>query len=279
MQGTIEFIKAELAPFYPESEIGSFVRLILEHTCKITYTDIIIQKSIQVKKEDSEKISQMVKRLQKQEPIQYILGETEFYGLNFIVSPVVLIPRPETEELVDWILKSYLKQHPEILDIGTGSGCIPVSIKYNLPTSKVHAIDISTEAISIARKNAFQNNVKVNFERRDILNWGNYKWQEYDVIVSNPPYVRESEKAGINQNVLGYEPEDALFVEDSNPLVFYIAIAEFALEYLKKDGFLFFEINEALGKETVGLLETNGWKGIELKKDLSGKDRMIKAIR
>lgn len=279
MQETIKLIKTELAPFYEESEVISFVRLILEYSCNISYQDIVLKKKFEVNPKAAKKIGRIIEKLKTLEPIQYILGETEFYNLKFKVNPAVLIPRPETEELVEWILNSVENDKSAILDIGTGSGCIPISLKHNLPKLDVSAIDISEKAIEIAKTNALENNVEIALERRDILNWKEYEWKEYDIIVSNPPYVRELEKEQMNKNVLDFEPANALFVEDSEPLLFYSIIADFAQSYLKKDGLIYFEINEAFGEATKEVLLDKGFNNVVLKKDLSGKDRMIKAIK
>jgi release factor glutamine methyltransferase len=219
-------------------------------------------------------------KLKKEIPIQYILGETEFFDLKFKVNNKVLIPRPETEELIEWVLKnSKLKTQNSklnILDIGTGSGCIAISLAKNLPNAEVYAIDISSEAIKIAQKNAEINKVSVNFIETDILKIEELQYT-FDIIVSNPPYVRELEKEKMHQNVLANEPHLALFVENDNPLLFYDKIADLAKSYLTKNGNLYFEINQYLGKETVDLLKSKGFNTIELKKDLFDVDRMIKA--
>jgi len=279
MQETIKLIKTELAPFYGESEVNSFVRLILENTCNMTYQDIVLKKEIIVSCENAKKIRRIIEKLKSHEPIQYILGKTEFYNLKFKVNPAVLIPRPETEELVDWILKSIPNKKSDIIDIGTGSGCIPISLKHNLPKLDVSAVDISEKAIKVAKSNALENNVEIAFETKDILKWQEFIWTKYDIIVSNPPYVRKLEKEQMNKNVLDFEPANALFVEDSKPLLFYSTIADFAQTYLKKDGLLYFEINEAFGEATKEVLLNKGFKKVIIKKDLSGKDRMIKAYK
>ena len=224
----------------------------------------------------------------KEKPIQYITGEAWFYGLRFEVNENTLIPRPETEELVEWIIesqKSKVKsQKISILDIGTGSGCIPISLKKEIPNAIVSAIDVSEKALEMARKNAVDNEVEVHFILQNILEIdtlnelpiSNFQFQtEFDVIVSNPPYVRNLEKQEIKKNVLDYEPHLALFVEDSDALLFYRKIAQLALTSLTPNGKLFIEINQYLGKETVELLENLGFKNIELRKDFVGNDRMI----
>jgi release factor glutamine methyltransferase len=216
--------------------------------------------------------------LKNEIPIQYLLGKTSFYGLDFEVNPAVLIPRPETEELVDWII-SYDQIHKStkplrILDIGTGSGCIAISLAKNIPNSQVFAIDVSEKALATAQKNAEINNVKVAFLEENILETDDLE-QQFDIIVSNPPYVRQLEKQEIKKNVLDNEPHLALFVEDNDALVFYRKIAELAQKNLLPNGQLFFEINQYLGKEMMELLEKMGFKNIELRKDIYGNDRMI----
>jgi release factor glutamine methyltransferase len=225
---------------------------------------------------DFEKIENIILRLKNAEPIQYILGETEFYGLKLKVNPSVLIPRPETEELVDWIVQSKLPANCNVLDIGAGSGCIALAIKNQLKKAKVSGLDISENAIETARHNALENRLEVDFFQADILNHSDFIDQKFDVVVSNPPYIRESEKPLMHSNVLDFEPEKALFVPDADPLLFYRTIAEFARKYLKKYGSLFFEINENLGTETVGLLADFGFSDIEIRKDINGKNRMVK---
>jgi release factor glutamine methyltransferase len=223
----------------------------------------------------------ILKRLQKEEPIQYILGKTEFYGLPFLVDKNTLIPRPETEELVEWILSEIQKiqggnqKTPlAILDIGTGTGCIPITLAKNTVNTVITAIDISAAALRVAKKNAVLNSVPVNFIMLNILKTTQLP-QKYNLIVSNPPYVRELEKVEISANVLENEPHLALFVANKNPLVFYDKIADLAKQQLNENGMLFFEINQYLGKETVKMLEEKGFQNIQLKKDLSGNDRML----
>jgi release factor glutamine methyltransferase len=276
MQATIDRIAKELAPFYPESEIRAFTRLILESVCGLSFTQIALKKFRRISGGESEHINRILESLKQSEPIQYVLGEAGFCGLKFMVNPSVLIPRQETEELVDWVLKSGINRESRILDIGTGSGCIAISLKKQNPGFDVFAIDISSEAIDMAKKNARLNDVQVNFSRADILNPVGFEAGGFDVIASNPPYVRESEKTMMGKNVLLYEPETALFVPDSDPLKFYRAIAAFAGKNLARGGFLFFEINEALGEEVAALLSEK-FCNIESRKDLNGKDRMVKA--
>ena len=216
-------------------------------------------------------------RLKKQEPIQYILGCTAFYGLTFTVNEHTLIPRPETEELVDWVLSNLHDQDSmlDILDIGTGSGCIAISLAKNIPTARVSGLDISEKALEIAKENAVKNQVLVSFCQKDILRTTSLE-KKYDVIVSNPPYVRQLEKKAMNANVLDYEPGVALFVPNEDPLLFYRKIAQLAMVSLQTRGWLYFEINEYLSKEMDVLLKDIGFANIEIKKDFREVPRMIK---
>ena len=229
---------------------------------------------------EDEKFQKAIFRLKIHEPIQYIIGETEFYGLPFKVNKHTLIPRPETEELVEWIYIEFSNQQSTInnqqfLDIGTGTGCIAISLAKNLPNAKVSALDISEEALKIAQQNAEMNKVKIDFFQTDILAAETLP-KKYDVIISNPPYVRELEKKQMQQNVLKHEPESALYVSNEDPLLFYRAISHLAKKHLNPEGKLFFEINEYLADELTALLEGEGFKNIQVKKDIFGKDRMIK---
>ena len=279
MQTSLAYIRKELNGLFPKEEVESFIRIIFDHLKSYNSTDLLCKKDEVFSEREKLKIEGIVKRLQKNEPIQYILGETEFFGLPFKVNPDVLIPRPETEELVDWILKSKLPAFPVILDVGTGSGCIPVSLKKNLPSAKVFAHDISEKSLRIAQENAQINALEVDFFELDILNPKvPHTFPEFDVIVSNPPYVTNSEKKLMARNVLDFEPDIALYVPDNDPLKFYNALVAFGKQHLKTGGYMFWEINEFFGKECVILLKENGFSDVELKKDLNGKDRMIKTI-
>jgi release factor glutamine methyltransferase len=228
-----------------------------------------------------EQLDYIAFQLNEHKPIQYIMGHTEFYGLKFEVNENVLIPRPETEELVDWIIKDH-KDHKDdqslnILDIGTGSGCIPITLKYNIPQAKVNTIDVSKEAIAIALKNSLKNNVELFIHHQDVLLLGQLD-ADYDVIVSNPPYVLESEKSEMRRNVLDYEPSLALFVKDNDPLVFYRKIINLIENTSTKATHLYFEINESYADELIKLFDDQKWQKPELRKDIRGKDRMIKAV-
>lgn len=276
MQVTIQYIKAELAALYPETEIDGFIRLIFDAVLGFSYTDLILHKNKILNSEEQVRIQEIIARLKTKEPIQYILGECEFYGLTFRLNSAVLIPRPETEELVHWIINSEISSDAKILDIGSGSGCIPLALKNEMPMAKISSVDISEKALKTAHANANDLGLDVNFLQADILNWQNYSWEKYDVVVSNPPYVRESEKQLMDDNVLKYEPDGALFVKDDDPLIFYRTIAKFAQQKLNENGYLFFEINEYLGAEMKCLLKELNYREIELRKDLSGKNRMLK---
>ena len=284
-----ELFKTELQSIYDEQEIDSFFYIILEKLHGLKRIDLALNPETVMDGTHLKQWKNVVSELKKQKPVQYILGETEFYGLPFLVNEATLIPRPETEELVEWIIGAEGKGKREkgkgrILDIGIGSGCIAISLAKNLPTAVVFAIDVSEQALATAKRNAELNNVIVNFINVDILKindlgqlpTSNFQLPaKFDIIVSNPPYVRNLEKAEIKTNVLEYEPHLALFVEDTDALLFYRKIAELAKKNLNQNGKLYFEINQYLGKETVQLLEDLGFRNVELKKDIYGNDRMI----
>lgn len=268
-------IQQSLSELYPSEEVQSFFNILSEKFLKLSRVEMALNPDQKISEVNAEKFLAALIRLKNQEPIQYIIGETEFYGLSFKVSQHTLIPRPETEELVAWILSETASvEVMGILDIGTGSGCIAISLAKNLPNAKISALDISEETLNIAKENATINKVKVNFYQLDVLT-AEALPQLYDVIVSNPPYVREQEKGMMEQNVLKYEPEAALFVRDEDPLLFYRTISQLAKLQLKPGGKLFFEINEYLAEATVLLLKSEGFQNIVLKKDIFGKDRMI----
>ncbi len=225
-----------------------------------------------------EQLDYIAFQLNEHKPIQYIIGHTEFYGLIFEVNESVLIPRPETEELVDWIIKDHKDaQSLNILDIGTGSGCIPITLKYNIPQAKVNSIDVSKEAIAIALKNSLKNNVELFIHHQDVLQLQQLE-SDYDVVVSNPPYVLESEKSEMRKNVLDYEPSIALFVNDNDPLIFYKKIINLVENTTNKETHLYFEINESYAEELIKLFDLQKWQRPELRKDIRGKDRMIKSV-
>jgi release factor glutamine methyltransferase len=269
--------KSELSTVFDQSEIEVFFYRLIEYKLQLSKIDVLLQSNVEIDSANGSFFKSAIQELQQEKPIQYIIGFTEFYGLTFNVNETTLIPRPETEELVDWILKDAAKTAAiSILDIGTGSGCIPISLAKHLQQARVTTLDVSEKAIEIARENAEKNKVDITFLHEDVLTYSNVS-QKYDIIVSNPPYVRHLEKQEIKKNVLAYEPHLALFVEDNNPLIFYRKITEFAAQVLTKNGVLYFEINQYLGKETVDLVKSYGFSSVELRQDLSGNDRMLKA--
>lgn len=272
-----QFIK-ELSSLYDAYEAESFFYLILEDKHKLRQIDLALNHELAFSEADFVVWDSLLAQLKKEVPIQYLLGKTNFYGLDFEVNENVLIPRPETEELVEWIIsenKGIEKRGKiKILDIGTGSGCIAVSLAKNLPNAEVYAIDVSKKAIETAKRNAIRNDVEVTFLFQNILEADELKCK-YDIIVSNPPYVRNLEKEEIKNNVLNYEPHLALFVDDNDALIFYRKIASLAHNNLLENGQLYFEINQYLGKEMVDLLGKMDFINIDLRKDIYDNDRMI----
>jgi len=273
------FFNDELIGYYPDTEIESFFNLLSEDILNLKRIAISQNLYAVVSGKKYERFQKAIAKLKNYEPIQYILGNTEFYGLIFEVNPSVLIPRPETEELVSWIIDD-CKDRKDIcvLDIGTGSGCIAISLAKNLKHAKVYALDVSEDALKLAKLNASKNEVDIEFIEADILDCDLGKIK-FDVIVSNPPYVRELEKEAMSANVLNHEPHLALFVKNDDALLFYRKIAEISENILKPNGQLYFEINESLGEPTKELLANNSFNNIELKMDIFEKDRMIKAIK
>jgi release factor glutamine methyltransferase len=269
----------QLTPLYGAVEAESFFYLVLEEKHKMKRIDLALNHNLEFSDAEVKEWNIILEKLQQEIPIQYILEKAHFYRLEFEVNNNVLIPRPETEELVDWILSNNQNNksaNQHILDIGTGSGCIAISLAKNLPNAEVFAIDISENALATAKRNADLNQVKVNFIQKDILKTQNLK-QKFDIIVSNPPYIRNLEKHEIKNNVLENEPHLALFVDDQDALIFYRKIAELAKGHLSEKGQLYFEINQYLAKETMDLLEQTGFSFMELRKDIYGNDRMILA--
>ena len=274
-----QFIQ-ELTLIYDAGEAESFFYLILEEKKQLKRIDLALHPDLFFSEEEIGVWNAILEQLKQEIPIQYLLGKTSFYGLDFEVNAAVLIPRPETEELVEWILESQKSkvesQKVKILDIGTGSGCIAISLAKNLPDATVFALDVSEEALATAKKNAKNNSVNVTFIHQNILETEDLL-QQFDIIVSNPPYVRNLEKEEIKKNVLENEPHLALFVADNDALVFYKKIAQLAQKNLLSNGQLYFEINQYLGKEMVNLLEKMNFKTVDLRKDIYGNDRMTKA--
>jgi release factor glutamine methyltransferase len=267
----------KLTPLYDAMEAESFFHIALEELKGWRRVDLALKPDEELSSSEIDKWNDVLQQLEKQRPIQYIFNKAHFYGLEFEVNENTLIPRPETEELVEWVIKENdFKGAIKVLDIGTGSGCIAISLAKNLAKAEVSAIDVSAEALAVAKRNSETNTAGVHFILQDILAAQTLP-QQFDVIVSNPPYVRELEKAEIKQNVLDYEPHLALFVEDTDPLLFYRKIAHLAKSSLSANGKLYFEINQYLGPKTVEMLQQMGFKEVVLKQDIYGNDRMIAA--
>ncbi|WP_455634730.1 N5-glutamine methyltransferase family protein [Parabacteroides sp.] len=315
MTETVAYIRNSLKDMYPPGEAQALVRLIMERVCGLSTYQLLLGKGKELSDTEKFKIKEIVEGLRLYKPIQYLLGIADFYGMEFKVTPDVLIPRPETAELVERIITDYRGQSPRILDIGTGSGCIAISLAKHLPGAEVAAVDISPEALAVAEENARKHDVHVSLFQGDILSpdiskpgppvWESYFHAErtsfshhgndvstpreqdsqavisrpgiWDCIVSNPPYIMNKEKATMEANVLENEPHRALFVPDDDPLLFYRAIARFGQRHLTEGGHLYFEINALCGKETVAMLRQENYTEVELIQDLYGKDRIVKA--
>ena len=275
MQQAKADIKDKLSGIYTDNEIKSLTRMILEDVLDTSYTLLLAEWDRCLSSGEREQIGNIASRLQAHEPIQYILGRCEFSGLSLGVAPGVLIPRQETEELVALIVNDWKATSPRILDIGTGSGCIAIALAHHIPGAKTEAWDISEKALAIARKNAQATGVEIDFRHKDILK--EPLSGEYEVIVSNPPYIREKEKKDMLPNVLEHEPNTALFVPDNDPLLFYNAIAQKAYKHLVQGGRLYFEINREFGKETCECLRQAGFANTQIIKDICGNDRIVKA--
>ena len=278
MKTIANIIREELSNHYPTGEVTALTRIIATELLGVSQMAFYLKDNITLTAEQKTMLFNTIERLKKHEPIQYIQGYSDFCGLRFKVTPATLIPRPETSELVEWIAADHSGKAASILDIGTGSGCIAVSLANRLPQSKVTAWDISPEALAVATENSKANGCAVAFEEVDILAY-RPTGKQFDIIVSNPPYIKENEKAAMHSNVLDWEPHTALFVPDSAPLLFYRTIAEKGLQMLATDGTLYFEINRAHGAETMEMLANIGYTNIELRKDFAGNDRMIKATK
>ena len=262
--------------YYPSSERQVFFQSVCEAYLQLQPHQIVLNYEKEISEVEYKRFNEAMNRLKNHEPIQYVLECAYFFGLEFLVTPAVLIPRPETEELVAWILEHFSKIDAlKILDLGTGSGCISIALAKNLPSAQVFALDISTEALEIARFNAKKNNVEINFISSNMLEWKSI--QQFDIIVSNPPYVLEKEQKQMKDNVLKHEPHLALFVDNASPLVFYKALRKIAQNNLSQNGLCFAELNEAFGVETKALFDEVSFQNVILKKDTFGKIRMLKA--
>ena len=273
----VSYFREELLEHYDVSELDQMLFITFKHYFGLNRIDLSMDKDKLLSESDLLKIIYAVKALKKNKPLAQILGEWEFFDLRLNVNEHTLIPRPETEELVQLILDEN-KNARSLLDIGTGTGCIALSLKKNIPDAEVSAYDVSIEALEIARSNSVLNKLEVSFKQLDILNWNEGSTSKYDVIVSNPPYITLKEKEVMNANVLDFEPHLALFVEDEEPLLFYEAIANYALNHLNKNGRLYFEINEHFGNEVKQLLIDKNYKNVNIVKDLNGKERIVSCI-
>lgn len=273
----IKSFKNELKELYPAREIQAITEMAFEHFLQFSKTDLILKADNLLNENNLSELEVVLNRLKKNEPIQHIIGKCYFYNSTFKVNKHVLVPRPETEELVDWIISTNKnKENLNILDIGTGSGCIAISLALNLKNANVYAFDVSQQALDLAKHNAELNNAVVSFLFKDILQPLNPEnSQQFDIIISNPPYIRKNEMMLMKKNVLDYEPWLALFVENEDPLLFYKAILNYSKLSLSVNGSLYFEINEAFGNRTMELMQDEGFGQITLKKDINGKDRMI----
>lgn len=266
-----------LSAIYDEREARTITQLVLEEVLELNPLKISMDRYRLLTTDQQDRLAQILKRLLTYEPVNYILGEADFFGLKFKVDGNVLIPRPETEELVELVLQENKdRQALRIIDLGTGSGCIPISLAYNLPTTIVEGIDVSEGALGVAQRNNELNKTQVQFSRFDILK-EELPTSTYDIIVSNPPYITPAEGPEMLPNVMKFEPHLALFSYDEDGLIFYRRIAQLALKALKPSGRLYFEINAANGEAVVTLLKQAGFEQIELKKDLSGRDRIVRA--
>ena len=276
MKAIIHLIREQLQGYYPDSEINMFSYLILESVCSIDKSSFLRHKDKKISLNEHFRIKEIIEDLKKYRPIQYILGETEFYDMKFIVDENVLIPRPETEELVEWVIRK--EQTPKgykLLDIGTGSGCIAIALAKHLPQAEVFALDISDKALDIARQNAMKNQADVIFFQYDILKDEPFAFPKFDCIASNPPYITFKEKETLEKNVLDYEPHQALFVPDENPLLFYERIAGFARNHLKEEGSLYLETSSHYGQASAKALIDKNFHSVKLYKDISGNDRVL----
>ncbi len=277
IQAVTTYFKQELGATLDPNELKMTYRIMMEHYFSLSSTDLLIKRDHRFTESELVKVIHCVKRLQKQEPLAHILGATEFYGLPFLVNQHTLIPRPETEELVDWVINDHRDATITVLEIGSGSGCIPITLKKYLTNTTITSVDVSEEALKLAHENAQQNGVEVNFLKADILTDSFDAHQQWDIIVSNPPYIAQKEFDSMDKTVTNYEPHLALFVSDDDPLIFYRKIAEVGLQHLSQGGSIYVEINQYLSAQTVSLFQLIGYSQVVLRQDINGNDRMIKA--
>lgn len=278
IQTAFTYITGAISELYDEREAANIAHIIMEYLTGMSKLDRIVHKTKILSPDQKQRLQGAIEALQRHEPVQYITGSSWFYGMELQVNKNVLIPRPETEELVEWMVQDAAHRHRlHLLDVGTGSGCIPLALKKSLPDAQVSAIDVSEGALEVARSNAARQRLEVDFLHLDALNPQQMAGlPEFDMIVSNPPYITQSEQTSMQQLVWGFEPSLALFVPDNDALLFYRHISEMAHSRLVSGGALYFEINEALGKEVVALMENIGFTDVTLKQDMFGKDRMVK---
>ncbi|WP_161964187.1 peptide chain release factor N(5)-glutamine methyltransferase [Chitinophaga flava] len=278
IQTAFTYITGAIGDLYDEREAANIAHIVLEYITGMNKLDRLVHKTKLLTPDQNARLKTAIEALLRLEPVQYVTGTSWFYGMELLVNKSVLIPRPETEELVEWIVQELAgKPRPHLLDIGTGSGCIPLALKKSIPAAVVSGIDVSEDALTVARDNATKQRLDVSFWHMDTLNTRQTDTLPmFDVIVSNPPYITQSEKAEMQQQVWGFEPSLALFVPDNDALLFYRYIAQLAQHKLNAGGALYFEINESLGKEVVALLEEQGFTAVVLKQDMFGKDRMVK---
>lgn len=276
MKQLIDKLQTSLSGTYEGHELTAIIRTICCDMLGIDTATYYLKEAVTLTTEQGTLLQGIIDRLRQGEPLQYIEGKAPFCGMEFAVNSSVLIPRPETAELVDWIVCEHATQHPRILDLGTGSGCIAIALSKQLPQATIEACDISAEALTVAKENARMNEAPVSFFTHDMLDLGTPLPHSYDILVSNPPYIRQSEAADMSIQVTEWEPHTALFVPDDDALRFYRAIAELGqTEALRPGGHIYVEINQALGKETVALFEAYGYQDVELRKDIYGNERMI----
>lgn len=269
-----DIIGSRLSELYPVTEVQAIRKLLFEKIVKMPEYRVHLNPTDLISSEISNRIHEILDELKKGNPVQYVIGDADFMDMGFEVNADVLIPRPETEELVHWIISNNKSSSPKILDIGAGSGCIAISLAKYISNAKVSALDVSEKALSVAKRNAIKNGVNVVFKNGDILELSEIEGTPYDIIVSNPPYVRELEKQLMSRNVTDFEPHLALFVSDNDPLLFYRTIAKKSKNWLSPNGQLYFEINEAFGNEIKDLLIGIGFRDVEIRKDINGKERM-----
>jgi release factor glutamine methyltransferase len=270
---------SELTELYSKEEAVNIMRMVFQEKLGLSRMDMAMEQMKEIDEKSEKLIFNIAEKLIEGEPVQQLMGYTHFYGYKLRLNKHVLIPRPETEELVHWIIQENKGEEPDVLDVGTGSGCIAIALSRGLENPAVKAVDISQQALELAQINSIANNAGLDLMNLDILvevNWK--KLADFDIIVSNPPYVTEGEKSAMHINVLNHEPHLALFVPDQDPLIFYKKISEMAIKHLKKDGRLYFEINAAYGKQVKKLLKDKGFSDIVIRKDLNDKDRFVRAM-